>query len=214
MAVAEGIRVYTPMDVFGKEAELGKKVVIIGGSMTAVDTALYLADHGHEVTMLTRQRSAGHDYNAHSRGAFQAVLNAQENIRSITSCQTKVIGKGVIEYEVTHGAPEPMRGGPDMPPMPGPMMETPIPKEPPRVEKGTIEFDSVVYSGGKEGLVEECYAFAGKTVEFYLAGDSNLLTFETLIGGPGGGGTKSECGTSIGTIRHALYTGYTAASNL
>ena len=164
--------------------------------------------------MLTRQRSAGHDYNAHSRGAFQAMLNAQENIKSITNCQTKVIGNGMIEYEVTYGAPEPMRGGPDMPPMPGPMMETPMPKEPPRVEKGIIEFDSVVYSGGKEGLVEECYAFAGKTVEFYLAGDANLLTFETLVGGPGGGGTKNECGTSVGTIRHAMYTGYTAASNL
>ena len=214
MPVADGVTVYTPMEVFGKEAELGKRVVIIGGSMTAVDTALYLADHGHEVTMLTRQRSAGHDYNAHSRGAFQSVLNAQKNIKSITNCQTKCIDNGVVEYEVTFGAPEAMRGGPDMPPMPGPMMEAKEPAKPPRVESGSIEFDSIVYSGGKTGLVEECFAFAGKTVEFYLAGDANMLSFETLIGGPGGGGTKAECATSVGTIRHALYTGYTAACNL
>lgn len=214
MNVAPGVRVYTPMEVFGHEQELGHRVAIIGGSMTAVDTALYLGDHGHQVTMLTRQGSAGHDYNAHSRGAFQAVLNKQENITAITNCQTTAIGDGVLQYEITYGAPEAMRGGPDMPPMPGPAMEAPAPKEPPRKEPGSLEFDSVVYSGGKEGLVDECFAFAGLTKEFYTAGDANMLSFETLVGGPGGGGTKAEAGTSVGTIRHAMYTGYTAASNL
>lgn len=41
------------MDVFGHEAELGRHVAIVGGAMTAVDTAFYLLDHGHTVTMLT-----------------------------------------------------------------------------------------------------------------------------------------------------------------
>ena len=89
------------------------------------------------------------------------------------------------------------------------------PKEPPRTEQGTLEFDSIVISAGREGLVDACYAFAGLTPEFYVAGDANLMRFETLQGGPGGGGvTKAEAGTTVGTIRHALFTGCTAASNL
>ena len=41
-------------DVFGREAELGKKVVVIGGADTGRDVSLYLARAGHQVTMVTR----------------------------------------------------------------------------------------------------------------------------------------------------------------
>lgn len=216
--VAEGIKVWTPLDVFGHEAELGHHVAVIGGAMTAVDTALYLLENGHTVTLLTRNRQAGHDYNAHNRGAFKNMLYGQKNLTILENCQTKNIGNGILEYEQTFGAPEPMMpmGNPDdMPPMPGPMAQNDGPKEPPRVEAGTISFDSVVVSAGRDGLVEESYAFAGKTPEFYIAGDANLLSFETLQGGPAGSvGNAAEGCTTVGTIRHAMFTAYTAASNL
>lgn len=216
MPIAEGVRVWTPMDIFGHEEELGEHVVVVGGSMTAVDTAVYLMDHGHSVTMLTRNREAGHDYNAHSRGAFKAFLNSHDKLTVLSNCTTDSVENGIVNYTQTTGAPDmgmPM-GGPDMPPMPGPAMEMPKgPKEPPKVEKGSVSFDSIVISAGRDALVEESYAFAGKTVEFYLAGDANLMTFETLVGGPGSG-TTADGYTTIGTIRHAMYTGYTAASNL
>ena len=214
--VAEGVKVWTPMDVFGHESELGKRVVVVGGAMTAVDTALYLLEHGHTVTILTRNRQAGHDYNAHSQGAFRDILYGKENLTILTNCQTKCIGCGTLDYERTIGAPEPMMpmGNPDdMPPMPGPAMMPQAPQEPPKVEPGTLEFDSVVVSAGREGLVEESYAFAGKTPEFYVAGDANLLSFETLQGGPNAS-TRAEDRTTVGTIRHAMFTAYTAASNL
>ena len=107
----------------------------------------------------------------------------------------------------------PMGNPDDMPPMPGPAMMPQAPQEPPKVEPGTLEFDSVVVSAGREGLVEESYAFAGKTPEFYVAGDANLLSFETLQGGPNAS-TRAEDRTTVGTIRHAMFTAYTAASNL
>ncbi len=43
------------IDVYGHEAEIAKKVVIVGGSETAAETGMYLADCGHTVTMMTRQ---------------------------------------------------------------------------------------------------------------------------------------------------------------
>ena len=217
--VEDGVKVWTPMDVFGHESELGQHVAIVGGAMTAVDTAFYLLDHGHTVTLLTRNRQAGHDYNAHSKGAFEDVLKSRENLTIITNCQTDSIGQGTLAYTATYGAPEPMMmpmGNPDdMPPMPGPAMMPQEPKEPPRTEPGTLSFDSIVVSAGRDGLVEESYAFAGKTSEFYVAGDACLLSFETLQGGPGGdGANKADGQTTHGTIRHAVFTGYTAACNL
>ena len=211
--VAAGVKYWTPLDVFGHEAELGARVAVVGGSMTAVDTAFYLKDTGHDVTIITRNRSAGHDYNAHSRGAFQAVLEGY-GMDILTNTQTDRVEPGTLYYTRTFGVPEPgmPMGNPDeMPPMP---MDQ-GPKEPLRTEQGTLEFDSIVISAGREGLVDACYAFAGLTPEFYVAGDANLMRFETLQGGPGGGGvTKAEAGTTVGTIRHALFTGCTAASNL
>lgn len=217
--VEDGVKVWTPMDVFGHESELGQHVAIVGGAMTAVDTAFYLLDHGHTVTLLTRNRQAGHDYNAHSKGAFEDVLKSRENLTIITNCQTDSIGQGTLAYTATYGAPEPMMmpmGNPDdMPPMTGPAMMPQEPKEPPRTEPGTLSFDSIVVSAGRDGLVEESYAFAGKTSEFYVAGDACLLSFETLQGGPGGdGANKADGQTTHGTIRHAVFTGYTAACNL
>ncbi len=216
MPVADGVRVWTPMDVFGHEKELGDHVVVIGGAMTAVDTAFYLLDHGHTVTLLTRNRQAGHDYNAHSKGAFEDVLNSRDRLTILTNCQTDMVENGIVRYTQTFGAPEPMMpmGNPDdAPPMPGPAMMDDGPKEPPRTEKGTVAFDSIVISAGRDALVDECYAFAGLTPEFYIAGDANLLTFETLQGGPGSS-NRMDGTTTIGTIRHAMYTGYTAAENL
>jgi 2,4-dienoyl-CoA reductase-like NADH-dependent reductase (Old Yellow Enzyme family) len=212
--VAEGVKVWTPMDVFGHEAELGEHVVVIGGAMTGVDTAFYLLNHGHRVTLLTREREAAHDYCAHNQGAFKELLNSRENLTILTNCQTQEIRNGTIDYTITFGAPAampPMGNPDDMPPMPGPMPMEEGPKEPPRVEVGSISFDSVVVSAGREGLVEECFAFAGKTPEFYVAGDANLMSFESLTHGGTG---KMDGPTTQGTIRNAMYTAYTAASNL
>jgi NADPH-dependent 2,4-dienoyl-CoA reductase/sulfur reductase-like enzyme len=202
------------MDVFGHEAELGEHVVVIGGAMTGVDTAFYLLNHGHKVTLLTREREAAHDYCAHNQGAFKELLNSRENLTIVTNCQTQKIGNGTIDYTVTFGAPAampPMGNPDDMPPMPGPMPMNEGPKEPPRVEAGSVSFDSVVVSAGREGLVDECFAFAGKTPEFYVAGDANLMSFESLTHSGTG---KMDGPTTQGTIRNAMYTAYTAASNL
>ena len=53
LAGAENCR--RAIDVYGHEAEIAKNVVIVGGSETATETGMYLADCGHNVTVMTRQ---------------------------------------------------------------------------------------------------------------------------------------------------------------
>ena len=58
---AESDKVLTCMDVFGHEDELPENIVVIGGSETGVETAMDLAEKGHKVTVLCRQKSLASD---------------------------------------------------------------------------------------------------------------------------------------------------------
>ncbi len=58
---AESPKVLTCMDVFGHEDELPHNIVVIGGSETGVETAMDLAEKGHKVTVLCRQKSLASD---------------------------------------------------------------------------------------------------------------------------------------------------------
>ena len=58
---AESTKVLTTMDVFGHEDELPENIVVIGGSETGVETAMDLAEKGHKVTVLCRQKSLASD---------------------------------------------------------------------------------------------------------------------------------------------------------
>lgn len=58
---AECDKVLTCMDVFGHEDDLPENIVVIGGSETGVETAMDLAEKGHKVTVLCRQKSLASD---------------------------------------------------------------------------------------------------------------------------------------------------------
>ena len=214
----EGVKVWAPMEVFGNEAQLGKKVAIVGGAMAAVDTALYLTAAGHEVTMLTRSGVA-HDCNSHATGAIKETIRATPGLSIIENAETTYIGAGQLKATVTTGGPMggmmPMMDPDDMPDMPDdmgpmPMMGGPGPMEPPKKEDITVDFDSVVVSAGRRALVGECYEFAAVAPEFAIVGDSNMLSFENLQHG----GAAENDDTANGTIRHSMFTAYTAALKL
>jgi len=50
---ADGGNVYNVVDVYSKEKELGRDVVVIGGGEYGVETGMFLARLGHRTTMLT-----------------------------------------------------------------------------------------------------------------------------------------------------------------
>ncbi len=132
-----------PTDVFGNEAKFGKDVVVVGGAMAAVDAALYLAETGHNVTLLTRQRFAGYDYHSHGAFGFMNFLAQSENPRVISSVQVTEIQKGKVIYADKDGASH------------------------------ELACDDVVFSGGRDPMTEETMAFAGLTPVFRVVGDTN-----------------------------------------
>lgn len=58
---ADGENVKVPMEVFGHTEDLPKNIVIMGGSETAVETGIYLARNGKQVTVLSRQNMLASD---------------------------------------------------------------------------------------------------------------------------------------------------------
>lgn len=151
--------VRTCHDIFGKEAELGKHVIICGASEVGIETAMYLCENGHEVTMLTRQKEIGHDcsklhyitmawvkpnddgsgkgHMAPAWEKYDAVLHG------ITEVTTKSVDGTTVTYMDQSGV------------------------------EHTITGDDVVICGGSAPLVDEAMRYAQSAETFLLVGDCN-----------------------------------------
>lgn len=103
--------VWTVDSVFGHEAELGKNVVVVGGQASGREAALYLAECGHKVTMLTRSYAALFD-DAHAKLACEQRFLHEPNFSYIEHASTKEIGDGYVIAEIKNGMPTmQMEGG-------------------------------------------------------------------------------------------------------
>ena len=143
-ADAEGI--WNPLAVYGHEAELGKKVVIVGGSETGTETGMYLAENGHDVTVLTRQDRLATDATPiHYIEAFSEAWEALEGFGYITNAKTTSVTPNSVTYTDAEG------------------------------KEQTIECDSVVVCGGVRPLQDEAMAFGGLTPRFTVIGDARKV---------------------------------------
>jgi len=145
------------IDVFGNEAKLGKKVVIVGGSETGVETAMYLCENGHDVTILTRQKRIGHDCSRlhyitmafvgkdpeTGKMGMRPAWEKYDNLKGIVSVTTKKVAGGKVTYIDAGGA------------------------------EHTIKADSVVLCGGMNPCTDEALAFQDTTDQFFVIGDAN-----------------------------------------
>jgi len=135
-------KAWTAIGVYGHEAELGKKVVVVGGAETGVETALYLADCGHEVTVLSRQKRLAPDANPiHYREMLTEYWENNPNFGFILNAKTTGITENSVTYLDADGAEQ------------------------------TIACDSVVVSGGVRPLQDEAIAYSGVSNKFFMAGD-------------------------------------------
>ena len=144
LSIPGGDQALHPIEVFGNEQTLGKKVVVVGGSMGAVDCAMYLADSGHDVTVITR-RTMGYNLMSHSSGDVMNMLRRKySNIEEISYAQIISVQNGIAVYQdeddVLH----------------------------------EITYDSIVINAGVERRTDIAQTFFGCAPEFYIAGDASV----------------------------------------
>lgn len=138
---SDGKNVWAPIDVYGREDELGENVVVIGGAEIGAETALHLAQKGINVTVLTRQDEIAYDSNLHGRGALVEAWEAEGNFHFIIKATTTKIEAGSVTYKDAQS------------------------------KEHTLKADSVVVSAGRTPRADEAIKFAGLTTQFFVVGD-------------------------------------------
>jgi len=150
-------KVRTCHDIFGKESELGHHVVICGASETGIETAMYLAENGHEVTLLTRQKEIGHNCSklhyitmswvkpnndGSGKGHLAPAWEKYEDVlRGITEVTTLSVEGNTVTYADKNGAVH------------------------------TITGDDVIICGGTKPNVDEALRYADAADTFLMVGD-------------------------------------------
>ena len=129
-------------DVFGHEAELKEDVVVIGGSEIGVETGLYLAEAGHKVTLLSRQKLLAYGaLRVHYYDCFKDTWENEPNFNYILSAKTTKVEDGSVTYLDAEG------------------------------KEHKIFTGSVVIAGGMNSLKDASLSFYGTAPEFYAVGD-------------------------------------------
>ena len=91
--------VHAPTDVYGKEDALGQKVVIVGGSSTGAETGIHLAEKGHDVVILTRNRMLAEDSNVvHFYDTMVMAWESLDNFIWIPEATTTHVSKNGVSY--------------------------------------------------------------------------------------------------------------------
>lgn len=93
--------VWMPMDVFGREVELGRKVVVVGGGDIGFEAGLYLAANGHEVTVVSRRKHFPCDW--HALKATRDYMEALTSFNYLTCCKTTEVGTDYVCYTDSQG---------------------------------------------------------------------------------------------------------------
>ena len=138
--------VHTHISVYGNEKELGKNVVVIGGSESAVETALYLAECGHEVTVLSRRGRLASDATLiHFYFSFMDRWKKNDHFHEITEVITTGIQPEGVTYRDKEGISH------------------------------MIKCDDVVACGGMRPLTAEANAFFGSAPVYKSIGDCTAL---------------------------------------
>jgi 2,4-dienoyl-CoA reductase-like NADH-dependent reductase (Old Yellow Enzyme family)/thioredoxin reductase len=138
---SDGKNVYNIIDVYGKEKELGKNVVLIGGGEIGAETGIYLAKFGHNITALTSEKELVPRTRVHYPELIIATYQHMSNFSVITEVAATGISAGKVVYIDSRG------------------------------NEKTIQADSVVLYAGLRGKKDEALKFAGSAARFIAIGD-------------------------------------------
>lgn len=139
---ADGKNVTVATDAIMHSEEIGGHVVVIGGGEVGVETGMFLARQGREVTVLEmRDELAADSTFMHYRSMFQAAWEAIPGFHFILNATAKEIADGYVAYTDKDGTDH------------------------------RLEADSVVLSVGMRAKSDEALAFYGSAPRFYMVGD-------------------------------------------
>ncbi len=129
------------VDVFGREAELGEKVVVVGGGQVGCETALHLARMGRDVVLLEMQSELAPDASPTWRETLVAeVAKIPGNLHVVLGACCTAITPGRVTFEANGGSV-------------------------------SLESDDVVLAVGMRPLAEMADGFMGTTEGYAQAGD-------------------------------------------
>jgi NADPH-dependent 2,4-dienoyl-CoA reductase/sulfur reductase-like enzyme len=140
--------VRTPITVFGNEKALGKNVAIVGGGemldedmVIGVSTGIYLAQSGHNVTLLTSRKEVVTTFTQHYPEYIVALYQKLKNFTPVTDATVTRIAEGQVTYKDAKG------------------------------NENTILADSVVVSVGRQARRDEALRFYGSANRVINLGD-------------------------------------------
>lgn len=138
----EGANVWLPEEVYSSESHLGQRVAVVGGGEIGTETALYLAECGHDVLVLTRQQLlASGAVPIHYREMFEERWQKCERFSYATCARTVEISETGVRYLDARG------------------------------NEHFAAADSVVVAGGRQAKNDEALAFYGTADYFRHIGD-------------------------------------------
>ena len=139
---ADGDNVTVATDAIMHSGKIGKNVVIIGGGEVGVETGMFLAQNGREVTVVEMRDEIAADTTVmHYRSMFQAAWEAIPSFHFVVNATAKEITADHVTYTDQNG------------------------------EDHDLPADSVILSVGMRSKTDEALAFYGKSQYFYLLGD-------------------------------------------
>jgi thioredoxin reductase len=146
--------VLTCLDAIPVEKTLGKHIIIVGGSEVGMETAMFLCEQGHEVTVLTRQKELGHNCSKlhyitmtwlkhlpDGRVTEAPAWERYDELHGIVGVETLKVEGGTVTYRDGQGTVQ------------------------------TITGDSVLICGGMHDLTDEAMKYAGLTNKYFAIGD-------------------------------------------
>ena len=129
-------------DAIMNSEKIGKNVVVIGGGEVGVETGMFLAQNGREVTVIEmRDELAADTTFIHYRSMFQAAWEAIPSFHYVLNATAKEISEGKVVYTDKEGVDH------------------------------ELAADSVVLSVGMRAKSDEALSFYGTGKEFFLVGD-------------------------------------------
>lgn len=139
---ADGANVTVATDAIMHKEKIGKNVVVIGGGEVGVETGMFLAQNGHEVTVVEMRDELAADTTVmHYRSMFSAAWEAIPTFHYVLNATAKEITADHVTYTD--------KGGVDH----------------------DLPADSVVLSVGMRSKSDEALSFYGTNPGFYMVGD-------------------------------------------